>query len=124
MGSIRASYSKAKAIDGTFGVPQARPTGVLWGAQNCNTGASDGGGNVIGTTTPLAGNTGAKQYNIGYQHRFSKRTDVGVGYAAIRNDPAASFTWAVLPPVQDGANLTPFAGSDPSMRFVSITHRF
>jgi len=124
-GSIRAAYSKAKAIEGLFGVPQARPPGVLWGAQNCNTGVSDGLGNVAGSTVPVAGNTGATQYNIGYQHDLSKRTDVGIGYAAIKNDPAAAFSWATLSPAPDGANGNqPFAGSDISMPFVSITHRF
>jgi len=124
-GSIRAAYSKAKAIEGLFGVPHARPPGVLWGAQNCNTPGSDALGNVAGSTVPVAGNTGATQYNIGYQHDFSKRTDVGIGYAAIKNDPAAAFSWATLSPAPDGANGNqPFAGSDISMPFVSITHRF
>lgn len=68
--------------------------------------------------------TGAKQYNIGYEHRFSKRTNVGIGYAKIDNDAAAQFTWTGAPPVQNGSSNTPLAGSDPSTFFVSITHRF
>ena len=124
-GSIRAAYSKANAIEGMFGVPPARPPGVLWGATNCNTGVSDGVGNVAGSTVPLAGNTGATQYNIGYQHDFSKRTDVGIGYAVVHNGPAATFSWATFSPAPDGGNGNqPFPGSDPSMYFVSITHRF
>jgi predicted porin len=68
--------------------------------------------------------TGAKEWNVGYEHRFSKRTNVGVGYAKIDNDKAASFTWTGAPPTQGGASNTPTAGSDPSTFFVSITHRF
>jgi len=124
-GAIRASYSVAKDVDGPVGaVPAGTPvpgTAALpFGAQNC--------GGVAPTVGPAAGinptDNGAKQYNIGYDHRFSKRTTVGVGYAVIKNDPGAVFTWTGAPPVQDGANNTPFAGSDPSTFFVSITHRF
>jgi predicted porin len=113
-GSIRASYSVAKDITGNYTGAQAT---IFTATGSC------GAAVVAGTTSP-GGDNGAKQYNIGYEHRFSKRTNVGVGYAAIKNDPAAVFTWTGAPPVQDGANNTPFAGSDPSTFFVSITHRF
>jgi predicted porin len=124
-GTIRASYSVAKDIEGDFTVPApAVPAGTAFGPSTC-------GGTVTGTGGPgqpaavnAAGNTGAKQYNIGYEHRFSKRTNVGIGYAAIKNDPGAVFTWTGAPPTSDGANNTPFAGQDPSTYFVSITHRF
>jgi hypothetical protein len=57
---------------------------------------------------------------------------VGVGYAVIKNDEAAVLTWTGLPPTQGGgANLgalsvanTPMPGSDPSMFFVNMVHRF
>jgi len=68
--------------------------------------------------------SGAKTYNIGYEHRFSKRTNVGIGYAAIKNDSAAVFTWTGLPPNPGGQSNTPAAGSDPSTFFISIQHRF
>jgi predicted porin len=113
-GSIRASYSVAKDIKGDYTGAQ---TTVFTATGSC-------GAATVGATTASGGDNGAKQYNIGYEHRFSKRTNVGVGYAIIKNDPAAVFTWTGAPPVQDGANNTPFAGSDPSTYFVSITHRF
>ncbi len=62
--------------------------------------------------------------NIGYDYRFSKRTTVGVGYAAIDNDAAARFTWSGLSSAQDGVSITPPAGSDVSIFFVSMIHRF
>ena len=111
-GAIRASYSKAKDIEGTYG--GTAPAGTV-GATSC--------GPAV-TAANQANDNGAKQYNIGYDHRFSKRTTVGVGYAKIDNDPAAVFTWTGAPPTSDGASNTPFAGQDPSTFFVSITHRF
>jgi predicted porin len=98
-GAIRGSYSQADDIDGTFS-----------GAGTCGaTGAS---------------NNGAKQYNIGYDYRFSKRTTVGFGYATIENDDFAVFTWSGLSSTNGGVNTTPPAGSDVSIFFVSMIHRF
>jgi len=98
-GAIRGSYSSADDVDGTFS-----------GAGSCGaTGAS---------------NNGAKQYNIGYDYRFSKRTTIGVGYATIDNDDFAAFTWSGLSSAQNGASVTPPAGSDVSIFFVSMIHRF
>ncbi len=74
--------------------------------------------------------TGAKEYNIGYEHRFSKRTNIGVGYAKIDNKQNAAFTWTGAPPNQyqsPGTGLaanTPLFGSDVSTFFLSMTHRF
>jgi len=98
-GAIRGSYSSADDVDGTFS-----------GAGSC------------GATG--AGNNGAKQYNIGYDYRFSKRTTIGVGYATIDNDDFAAFTWSGLSSAQNGASVTPPAGSDVSIFFVSMIHRF
>jgi predicted porin len=99
-GAIRASYAVADDIDGTYGV-----------AGSC------------GATTAAADN-GAKQWNIGYDYRFSKRTTAGFGYAQIKNDSAAFFTWSGAPSVQNGQAVTPLAGSDPSTFFVTMIHRF
>ena len=98
-GSIRASYSVAKDLEG----PVTATAGV---------------------TGSHVSDTGAKQYNIGYEHRFSKRTNVGIGYAKIDNKANAAFTWSGAPANQTGASLTPLFGSDVSTFFVSMTHRF
>jgi predicted porin len=103
-GAIRAGYSIAKDIEGTYS-----------GGSSCG----------AATTAFLdSGDNGAKQMNIGYDYRFSKRTTVGVGYAAIDNDAAARFTWSGLSSTQDGVSITPPAGSDVSIFFVSMIHRF
>jgi predicted porin len=75
------------------------------------------------------GNAGkAKTWNLGYEHRFSKRTSVAFGYAEVDNDdgsPApAAFTWTGVPPGPNGATNGPVAGGDVSTFFVNITHRF
>jgi len=93
-GAVRASYSKAKDIEG------------------CTVAALD---------------NGATQYNIGYDHRFSKRTTLGVGYATIKNDSQAGgnqFVWSGMSSTQDGASVTAPLGSDISVFFVNIIHRF
>jgi predicted porin len=97
-GSIRASYSVAKDLEGVIG--------------------------ATSVATSHTSNTGAKQYNIGYEHRFSKRTNVGIGYAKIDNKANAQFTWTGAPPNQGGFSNTPLFGSDVSTFFVSMTHRF
>jgi hypothetical protein len=101
-GAVRASYSKAKDIEGTYS-----------GAGSCG---------AAGT-----GDNGATQYNIGYDHRFSKRTTLGFGYATITNDSAAGgnqFVWSGMSSTQNGVSVTAPAGSDISTFFVNIIHRF
>lgn len=81
--------------------------------------ASDINGGALGVA-----DTGAKQWNLGYEHRFSKRTNIGVGYAKIDNDAAAGFTWTGAPPNQGGASNATFAGGDVATIFLSMRHRF
>jgi predicted porin len=101
-GSIRASYAVAKDLEG----PVAAAAGT--GAPN----------------SARLSQTGAKQYNIGYEHRFSKRTNVGIGYAKIDNEANAAIAWTGMPPNQTGNANTTLFGSDVSTFFVSMTHRF
>jgi predicted porin len=103
-GAIRASYSQADDIDGTY------------------SGAATFTGGSCGAVG--AGDNGAKQWNLGYDYRFSKRTTVGIGYATIENDPGARFTWSGLSSAQGGQDVTPPAGSDVSIFFISMVHRF
>jgi predicted porin len=106
-GAIRASYSEAKSIEGTYTIAQ---TAV----------------NTVGGSCGAAGTSdnGAIQYNIGYDYRFSKRTTVGFGYAKIDNDPFAVFTWSGLSSTNGGLSLNPSPGSDVEIFFVSMIHRF
>jgi len=94
-GSVKASYAKAKALEGT----------------GCVAASGIGGA--------------AKTYNVGYEHRFSKRTSVAVGIAEVDNEDGAAFTWTGVPP---GPNATggngPVLGGDVNTLFVNMTHRF
>ncbi|HZO04465.1 MAG TPA: porin [Burkholderiales bacterium] len=76
---------------------------------------------IIGTEVD---GTGAKQYNIGYDYRFSKRTTLGVGFAQIKNENLAVFTWSGLSSSNGGQSVTPPPGSDVSIFFTSLIHRF
>lgn len=67
---------------------------------------------------------GAKMYNVGYEWALSKRTALGFGYAAIKNDPGAVFTWTGMAPNQTGVTVGALSGSDPSNIFVSVRHSF
>jgi predicted porin len=75
---------------------------------------------AAGVETP----TGAKQWNLGYDYRFSKRTTVGFGYATIDNESGAAFTWSGLSSTQGGQSVNPPAGSDVEIFFINMLHRF
>lgn len=72
------------------------------------------------------GQTGSKEYGLGYEHRFSKRTSLGVEYAKIDNNRNAQFTWTGMPPNQldTGTSNTPVFGTKIDWFFVGMTHRF
>jgi predicted porin len=73
---------------------------------------------------PTASDSGGKMYNVGYEWNLSKRTVVSFGYAAIKNDDAASFTWTGMPGNQTGYDTRTLAGSDPSTMYVGLRHSF
>jgi len=100
-----------------WGVALAVPVGP--GAIRASYSVADDLETPAGTT-----DSGAKEWTLGYDYRLSKRTQVGVGFAAIKNDPFAVFTWTGAPPNQTGTGLAPSPGSDPSTFFVSVIHRF
>jgi len=117
-GAIRASYSKAKDIEGTY------TGGVVAGI-----GGAASVGSCGATPTALAptNDNGATQYNIGYDHRFSKRTTLGFGYATIKNDAGAGgnqFVWSGMSSTQNGVSLAAPLGTDVAVLFANIIHRF
>lgn len=93
-GSVKASYAKAKALEGA----------------GCVAASSNG--------------AGAKTWNVGYEHRFSKRSSVAVGIAEVDNDAGAAFTWTGVPPGPNGSTNGPVSGGSVNTIFVNITHRF
>jgi len=121
-GAIRAAYSVAGDIKGDYTAFGSAAAATAFGAAALTGGQTNCGGSLLGAD--VAGNNGAKQFNLGYDYRFSKRTTVGVGYAAIKNDEAARFTWSGLSSAQGGQDVTPPAGADVGIFFVSMIHRF
>lgn len=115
-GSIRGSYAVAKDIEGTYtGAVAVTPTSVT------------GSCGATPTVAAPSNDNGAKEWNIGYEHRLSKRTNVGVGYATIKNDAGAGgnqFVWSGMSSTNTGVPVTVPAGVDISTLFVSIMHRF
>jgi predicted porin len=79
---------------------------------------------LTGAASLNPNDTGAKEWNVGYAHNFSKRTVLGVGYAKITNERNANFTWTGMAPVQNGFSNTPLVGTSVSWMFVNMIHRF
>jgi predicted porin len=115
-GAVRASYSKAKDIEGdNTGAVANLPAG------------STGSCGAVPTALAPSNDNGATQYNIGYDHRLSKRTTLGVGYSTIKNDAGAggnNFVWSGMSSGQNGASLAAGLGTDISVIFANIIHRF
>lgn len=74
--------------------------------------------NDVSTNAGDIANTGAKLFEIGYEHSLSKRTMIKAIYARISNDKAAAFNFA-----NNGVNY-PGADIDPSGLQVGIRHSF
>jgi len=73
----------------------------------------------------VAGQTGAKMWNVGYELALSKRTAVGFGIAKMDNDANAGFSWTNQVPNQNGAQSGAVAaGVDQQNIFVSLRHSF
>jgi len=81
---------------------------------------------VTGAPATVSGtpDNGAKMYNLGYEWNLSKRTVASFGYAAIKNDTAAAFTWTGMPPNQTGYDTRALNGSDPSNIYIGLRHSF
>jgi predicted porin len=67
---------------------------------------------------------GAKMWAIGYNYSLSKRTSVGVTYAAITNDTGATYTPFTGNGALGSTTHTPFAGEDPRFWSMTIRHAF
>jgi len=79
---------------------------------------------MTGASCAAGCDNGAKMYDIGYEWNLSKRTVLSFGYAAIKNDTQAAYTWTGMAPNQTGYNVNTLAGSDPSNIFLGLRHSF
>jgi predicted porin len=69
-------------------------------------------------------NNGGAMWNLGYEWNLSKRTVASFGYAAIKNDPDAAYTWTGMPPNQTGVVTAALNGSEVSNLYIGLRHSF
>ena len=95
----------------------------LW-ANYTNTNDTSGtAGATPGAAVPAAGaNTGVRKWGVGYQHRFSKRTDGKLGYVRLDNDTAANYTLMGL--VTTGLTAAQQAGKSQDAWVMLLRHTF
>lgn len=93
-------------------------------------GAYKMGNNAIKLAYATAGNranvanTGAKQWALGVDHNFSKRTKVYALYTKLDNDNAVNYTLGFATSTAGGATAGVAAGADPSAWSFGIRHSF
>lgn len=121
VGSVRALWNQSKQ-ENNAGLDNKQTTWGLGGTFNAAP-----NGKVIAQFYKLndvkingnsAANTGAKLYEIGYEHSLSKRTILKAIYARVNNESAAAYNFA-----NNAANNV-FAGNDPSGLQIGIRHAF
>ena len=82
--------------------------------------ATAAGGSVApgsGVALPNALGTGAKMFQLGYRHEFSKRTSVKFAYVKLDNDTAASYALG-------GLAAPTIAGESQSAWVMYASHTF
>jgi len=80
---------------------------------------------TIGTTAVTEGDTSARMISLGYQYDLSKRTNIHLTYATIRNDAAAAYDFFSAP-VGTGAGVSSSVapGADPRVYSIGLRHAF
>ena len=110
---------KAKGYGGGIAVPLGSgKIGASYAIQKDFT----GGG--CDAAASLGCDNGGKMYNVGYEWNLSKRTVASFGYANIKNDDNAAYTWTGMPANQTGYATAALNGSDVSALYVGIRHSF
>ena len=95
---VYANYTKANDTGGTAG---ATPGGFIPGA---------------------GANTGVDKWQIGYQHKFSKRTDAKLSYVRLNNDSAASYN--LMGTNNTGNTAAQSAGKSQDAFVMLLRHNF
>lgn len=116
----QSTYDKAAAASGVFVENKRRAFSVpvTFGV---------GAGTILATYTrarAVSGiaNSGATLWSLGYDHALSKRTSVGISYAAMNNQAAANYQLYTAGALQ---SLTvPVAGQDQRSLYVGLRHAY
>jgi predicted porin len=72
----------------------------------------------------IAGANGARMWALAYAYDFSKRTSIGVTYARVRNDAAATYNLFNATASAGSPSGAVIAGEDPRMIAVTVKHAF
>jgi predicted porin len=81
--------------------------------------------NLEGSGAPVANDTQAKMWNLGYEWALSKRTALGFGVAKITNGANQAFAWTQSLPDQSGwRSGSVLQGVGITNTFVSMRHSF
>jgi predicted porin len=67
---------------------------------------------------------GAKMWAVAYSYLFSKRTSLGLTYAKLDNDPAASYNFFTNTGALGSTNSTLGAGEDGRLMAITVRHAF
>jgi len=105
------------ALDYKITAPGTIRVGYARSGDSENTTKIVNGATAAGTVTGQ--NTGATLWQVSYNHALSKRTTASLGYAAIDNKSAGTYS---LTGVTAGAAITP--GSDASAIVLGLNHTF
>jgi len=121
-GSVRALWNQLKG-DNSTGYGKV----TTWGLGGTLNASANGKliaqyykANDVKSNTGDVANSGAKQFELGYEHSLSKRTMIKAVYARVSNDSAAAYNFYI-----NGVNnVTANPGVDPSGLQVGIRHAF
>ena len=104
---VRGNWTAAQDTKGSFGGAAVAGLGIACSA------------NLVGNrvTNCGSGGTGANLYQIQYYHKFSKRTEVAVGYVYLDNEAAARYSLG-------GQVSAPEGGAQQQAVAVSVRHTF
>ncbi len=115
-----SAYEKAAALSGVFVENKRRAWSVpvTFGV---------GAGTILATWTKARSvngiaNSGATLWSVGYDHALSKRTSVGISYANMNNEAAASYQLYTANSLQSLTTVT--AGQDQKSLYVGVRHAF
>ncbi len=106
--AVFATYSQASKLKGSINGADLSTITILPSGAPAGTGQS------------MDSNTGAKFYSLGYQFDISKRTNVHVAYAQIKNDKLAGYDFFSNTVSMSNGNF----GADPRIISLGVRHAF
>ncbi|HXJ08550.1 MAG TPA: porin [Burkholderiales bacterium] len=110
-----ATYGQASRLNGSIGQP-----GGADGVQLSNVGVTPSGAASASAPFLMGTDTGARFYSLGYQFDFSKRTNLHLSYAQVKNDRLAGYDLFSNGVGMANGNF----GADPIAVSIGLRHAF